>query len=362
MSIIEQKAVLIEQIKTFLLFKIMHVFISVILLFMPVVIFSQSSGGGFAESYLLRDVGARPVSMAGAYTAIVNEPSALFYNPAGLGFFSEKPQITTMYTFLEYGRKHVALAWGQSVIENLGVGIGVNSYNAGSFIARDIKGNKLGDYDNWAIAIAGGASYSLEFASVGTSIKYLTNSLVGSGTYSTGYAVDVGMKFNVADLFSFGMAVNNISGMMFWNTETEDSEPLPFTVRAGIAMEYGLNEDSYSTRSSTTGEPVTVYVPATKYVLIGLDMIMIQHEQSPHFVLGAEAVLHEMIAFRGGLSLYGEKLGEPQILPMNVWGGGLSLRPELKDMPFNLHIDYAVGADRLSQNNISHHISLMFEF
>jgi hypothetical protein len=323
--------------------------------------YSQKISGGYGESFLLRDIGARPISMAGAYSAIVNEPTAIFYNPAGLDAFGNRPQFTSMYSILEFGRTHSALAWGQSFFENVGFGIGFNSYSTGSFTARDIMGNPIGDYTNWQFSLVGGASYSIEFASFGAAVKYLSNNLLNSGTCSDGVAIDIGSKFNIMNLFNFALAIQNVSGYMWWDTQSEEVQLLPFTIRTGIAMEYGLNEDSYITRSTVTGEMEEIFIPATRYILLGIDAIFTQHEIGPTVVMGVEAVPHEVIAFRGGMALLGDDMGEMKLFPMTVWGGGVSIRPEIEDLPV-FFIDYSISADHLAANRVAHHIALFFEF
>jgi hypothetical protein len=323
---------------------------------------AQTSNGGYAEAYLFRNVGARPVSMAGAYTAIVNEPGAIFYNPAGLGFFAPEPLITSGVSMLSMGRTHSAIAWGQEVYEKIGLGFGINSFNSGSFEARDIKGHSYGEYSNWQYSLTAAAAYRQEFASIGASVKYLTNNLIGSDYYGNGFAIDVGTKFNVMDMFSVGVAVQNISGMMMWNNPAETTDMLPYKVRAGLAMEYGLNDEEYTTRSNATGELETIYVPATRYVLVGIDAVLTQHSATPDLVLGVEAAAHEMIVFRGGIALYGSDMGEAKLFPMTNWGGGVSIRPEIDGLPFALNIDYAISNEYVSVSGVSHHLSLMFAF
>jgi len=336
--------------------------VTVSLIAVQISLYSQSSGGGYTESYLLRDVGARPSSMAGAYTAIVNEPSALYYNPAGLGFFSDEAIIATSYSFLEYGRKHSMISWGQMVTENLGVGLGFNSFYSGSFVKRDVRGNHMGNMSSFAYSITAAAAYSLEFASFGGAIKYLEDRLYGDDASGSGYSFDLGMKFDVAGLLSFGLAVQDVSGMMFWKGGgTDEQDLLPYTVRTGVAMEFALNDETYTSRSGISGELETNYIPATQYVLVGLDVIIRQHERAPKYVLGVEASLHEIIAFRGGIALYGEKYGTPQLFPMNTWGTGISLRPRFDDLPFNMNLDYSLAADEISGNGIAHQLSIMFE-
>ncbi len=339
--------------------------LSILIFFaMDTVAFSQASGGGYSEAYLLRDVGGRALSMGGAYTAISNDPTAIFYNPAGLGFLANKPQVTGGISSLGHSRTQSSIAWAQSIYPRLGVGFGINSFSTGSFQGRDIQGNPIGDFSALQYALNLAGAYSLENAAIGFNFKYLTNNLTGSQINATGYGLDVGTKFDVLNMVSVGVAVQNISGMMFWNNANEDYEYLPYTVRAGIAMEYGLNDELYTTRSSIDGEIEEVYIPPTRYIIVSMDAVLRQYEEAPSFVLGTEIVFHEFFAFRGGLDFYGDDNGESKFLPMNNWAAGFSVRPNPQDLhlPFSLHIDYSLANSSLTENNLSHHISFYLEF
>lgn len=324
-------------------------------------LYSQASGGGYNNSYLLRDIGARSISMGGAFTAVANDAFAIFYNPGGLSWLSDVPSFATSYSFLEFNRVHASAAWGQSMFDNFGFGFGVNSFSTGNFLSRDVYGTPLKEMTDFEIALSGAASYKLEFASIGIAVKYLRHSLTGSDYSADGFSLDLGSKFNIADLFTFGVAIQNFSGVMFWNSRSEETNILPFTVRTGVAFEYGLNEEEYTTRSTVSGELEEVFNPATRYILFALDAVLTQYEEGPQVILGVEAVPHEIIAFRGGINILGDKLGSWKFLPMTVWGVGISLRPELEDMPMKLSFDYSVGNDYMASNGIAHHLSIFFE-
>ncbi len=324
-------------------------------------LFAQSSGGGYAESYLIRDVSARAIALGGAYTAVSNDPATLFYNPAGLVWLSNRASFVTSYSFLEFGRTQSSIAWGQTMFDNFGFGFGINSYTTGQFTARNELGVSLGTYTDWQYSIVGGAAYNIEFASIGLNAKYLSHSLVGGNFGANGFSLDLGSKFNVMDMFSFGLAIQNFAGLMFWNTGDRETDMLPFTVRAGVAMEYGLNDEEYTRRSTVTGEPELEYIPATRYILVSADAVLTQYEEGPSIIIGVEAVPHELIAFRAGINILGDKLGAWKFFPMTVWGGGISLRPKIDDLPFKMNIDYTVAHDYLSSNNISHHLSIFIE-
>ena len=326
--------------------------------------YSQSSIGGSPEMYLLRDVGTRPIALAGAYSAIANDPIAIFYNPAGFGFFNSTPSFTANVGALGLGRINSLLSYGQQISDNFGVGVGINSLFSGSFMGRDIRGNPTRNMsDNQFEFIAAGA-YRLEFASFGASVKYLNDNLSGSDLQANGFAFDLGTKFNVMDLFSFALSVRNLYGRMYWSNTSADYEVLPYEIRSGIAMEWGFNSSTYETRSATTGELEQVVVPATKYLLLSLESSFIENAISPSYCIGLEVAPDEIIAFRGGIEIYGEKLGKPQLFPLNKWGAGVSLRPNLQNLIESLnfvsHIDYTISNEYLSSSGISHHISLTF--
>ncbi len=327
-------------------------------------LFAQIAGGGYSEAYLLRDVGGRAISMGGAYTAVVNDPNAIFCNPAGLAFLANKPQVAGGISSLGRGRTQSSVAWAQSIYPRLGVGIGINTFSTGSFEGRDVMGNPLGDFSALQYAVNLAGAYTIDDAAIGFNVKYLTNNLIGSDINSTGYGLDVGTKFDVMDMFSFGVAVQNISGIMFWNNANKDYEYLPYSVRSGIAMEYGLNDEKYQTRSTIDGEIEEVYLPPTRYIVISLDAVLRQYEENPSFIFGSEIVFHEMLAFRAGIDIYGDDMGNSKFFPMNNWGAGISIRPDKNDLniPFNLHIDYSVANSSLTDNNLSHHISFYMEF
>ncbi len=324
-------------------------------------LYSQITNGGYPESYLLRDVGARPISMAGTYSAISNEPFALFYNPAGLSFLSPRATVSSSHSLLEFGRTHTAIAWGQS-FGNVGLGFGLNHFNSGSFTGRDVRGNSIGLLRNWQFEIISGFSYIINSSSFGASLKYLSNSLQGSKESAEGYGIDLGAKFDVFDLFSFGLSIQNASGALFWNTKSKEKATLPYTIRSGIAMEFGLNEESFVEQYTQNGQVQKVRIPPSRYFLLAVEGKLTQFEIGPTITIGFEAVPYEIIAFRGGVSLLGDDLGVYKAFPMTHWGAGLSIRPLPEDTPYSIFIDYSFYNDLIASSKIGHNISISFLF
>lgn len=328
-------------------------------------LYSQENNGGYAETYLLRNIGARATSMAGAYTAVSNEPSAIFYNPAGIGFLASKPMVMASVANLDLGRTHSTLAYAQTINDEIGFGVALNSLNSAQFAQRNLQGNQVGTLQDWQYSFHLAAAYRKESVSIGAALKYLNHSLVGANIYATGVALDIGTKFDVLDLFTFGAAIQNVGSVMTWNQydfEGAVSELLPYNIRTGVAMEFGFNEDYYVTRSREDGSVRQVYIPPTRYILVSVDAVMYQYDKNPNIVLGFEAVPYEMVAIRGGITLYGQNEDKTGFLPMNYWSGGLSLKPELENLPVKFNLDYSVNKEFLSTSGLTHNLSLIIEF
>lgn len=326
------------------------------------VLIAQSTSSGYAESYLQRPVGARAIGFGGAYTAIVNEPTGLFYNPAFSAFLPDRPQVSLMTSPLEFGRTQASFSYAQSLGSDWGVSAGLNSFYNGSFQATDIQGHSLGKFSSEQYDIILGGSWRNDFFSVGANAKYLLNALTGSGSQGKTFAFDFGAKVNIIDILTFGMAIQNIGGRVDWKSATGSKDIIPFTIRAGVASEIGINEEEYVVRSTIRGEPETVKLPSTQYVLVSLDAVYNQYDDVPTMLLGAEYSPIPIIAVRAGGAVFGEKLGKNKFMSLTQWGGGFSVKPTIEALPFLFNIEYAISGDAVSSSGVAHHISLIMQF
>jgi hypothetical protein len=328
-------------------------------------LFAQQSGGGYAGSWTSREFSARPLAMSGAFTAIADDPNAIYYNPAGLSNLPEVPTFLSSVSMFGLGRTHSTFAWGQQVMPGLGIGVAFNNLNTGSFTARDITGEKFGEYSNHQYMMAVSASYKIAFASFGTTVKYLTDDLQGSETFANGYSVDFGAMFDVFDLFRFGVQLQNASGFMFWNTNRSDIMNLPWKIKAGISSQYPMSVRNYEDRSTVTGEIINT-AEYGNFLTIGFDFSYSQYSVAPVVSLALEYEAHRYLTFRGGMALYGDNWGKPQLFPMNQWGAGLSIFPEIEyledNLPFTFSIDYTISNEFLTQSGINHSIALSLNF
>ena len=162
-----------------------------------------------AAPYLRMGVGARALGMGGAFTAIADDATAAYWNPAGLTKV-ENIEATFMYTSnMSVDRQYMYFGYAQW----LGVGgLGLGWINAGmsDMGRRDDEGNPLsGSSDTGINAVS--LAYGMEVGSLmlGGTAKVLQQSVMGMDS-ETGFGLDLGGMFNVSDNVAAGMIVRDI--------------------------------------------------------------------------------------------------------------------------------------------------------
>jgi len=179
-----------------------------------------------AGPYLRMGVGARALGMGGAFTAIADDATAAYWNPAGLAKI-ENIEATFMYAAnMAVDRQLNYFAYAQW----LGVGgLGVSWLNAGMMDMphRDGSGTSLGtdDYGDNAIMF----SYGMEVGSMmlGGTAKILHQNVMG--TTETGFGADVGGLLNVTDNVTAGLMIRDV-GSQYGEVD------VPLNWRVGTAV------------------------------------------------------------------------------------------------------------------------------
>jgi len=232
-------------------------------------------------------------------------------------------------------------------------------------MSRDIYGHALGELSNNQYAIAGSIGYKIGYASFGSTVKYLADNLQGSETFANGYAVDFGALFDIVNIFKFGIQLQNASGFMFWNTVRSDIMNLPWRIKTGIATQIYTSANYSQDRSTVTGELVTD-AHYGNILTIGFDISYTQYSVAPVVGLALEYDAHQYLTFRGGMALYGDNYGRPKLFPMNHWGVGLSIYPDIEyvndNLPFTFSIDYTISNELININGINHSLALTINF
>jgi hypothetical protein len=188
---------------------------------------------GFA--FLKLGVGARPMGLGSAYVAIADDPTATYWNPAGLASL-EQTQITAMHNeWIQDFRQEFA-AVGTPVGPGA-LGLSFSGFYTSEMERRDDTGVLLGHFGFNDIAMT--AAYGLHVATgldLGFAARYVRE-MIDQEDAAT-LIFDLGGKYRLRDTgLSFGGAVQNLGGDP---TFVEEETPLPITVRAGAAFSRAL--------------------------------------------------------------------------------------------------------------------------
>ncbi|MDX9758930.1 MAG: type IX secretion system outer membrane channel protein PorV [Bacteroidota bacterium] len=227
-----------------------------------------------AVPFLLISPSSRNSAMGEAGVAIADDVSAVFWNPAGLGFQKGMelslnhsnwlPQFQQSDLFFEYASYKMDLPSTGGTI-----GAALTYLNLGEFERRDEGNNRLGTFKSYEIAFTAAYGTRLdEDFSLGVGLRLIHSSLSqvgtareqGSGT-ATAVAGDLGVLYRPSKLtvpftstdiggrLALGASISNIGPSISYIDE-DQSDPLPTALRLGFA--YDLVKEKYNTLTWTT--------------------------------------------------------------------------------------------------------------
>ena len=200
--------------------------------------FSKKAAGTTTADFLNLSVGARAAAMAGAYSAVSEEASAVYWNPAGL---VQIPKLSAVFMRAQYLEdvSYQYAAYAHRLSYDSVIGASVMLTDVGSIPETDISGNTLGSFTprDQVFTLAYSKAI-LEFSdkdmdvSIGVAAKYIKSQISGS---ARSYAGDIGiMTYNFSDIpYRLAVTASNMGGGMRYDTE---SNPLPLTFKLGGAI------------------------------------------------------------------------------------------------------------------------------
>ncbi|MFC1510778.1 hypothetical protein ACFL5U_00100 [Candidatus Margulisiibacteriota bacterium] len=155
---------------------------------------------GLDIATLKAGVGARPLGMGSAFTAIANNADAPYWNPGGLGFISDKNEITTMQTKLSTDADHYYVSYirpalgGTLGISWIQVGLGnITQTSAEVDLNNEVVDLSIFSYFSNAYMLSYGREIN-DMVSLGLTAKYLTSDMFQiSGGQAYGYSVTPGI-------------------------------------------------------------------------------------------------------------------------------------------------------------------------
>ncbi len=194
--------------------------------------FNADARGTTTASFLKLGVGARAVAMGEAYSAVADDATALYWNPAaltrlesGAATFMHAPYLAS--TFYDYGA--YAQRFGHQAL-----GVGVQYFSAGSMDQTDNENTPQGSFNPYDLAVSLGYAYrfSEDGLSLGLAGKFIQSKIV---TSASAVAMDLGMLSRLyADRLRFAFTTVNLGSKMKFEQESEN---LPFALRLGSSLQ-----------------------------------------------------------------------------------------------------------------------------
>lgn len=237
--------------------------------------FPASAGvGGTGAEFLKLGGGARPLAMGEAYTALADDSSSIFWNPAGLAKMNF-PEMLYMYNqwFIDIKHQYFNFAY-PSMSGTFGGSYSV--LDSGDIAGYGPSGEATGNFKTSGTVLAFSWARKLgDRFSLGLTLKSISEQLESKQASST--ALDLGLLFDLSSRVGLGLAIENIGAPLKFIAE---ETPLPRTIRVGAAL-----------RNRILGNRLNFSADYVSYAdgVSGVN-------------LGAEYFLKEMLALRVGSS------------------------------------------------------------
>ncbi len=199
---------------------------------MPLVTPSAHAAGAgqTAADFLQIGVGSRSAGLGGAYTALAENATAAYWNPAGLARLSRSEVSVSHFAWYQditIEQAQAAFAIG----DRGGLALSAIFLNYGTIDNVDANGVVRGELSasDWSAGLSFGYQLT-DLFSLGVTGKYISQTL---DTYSAGtLAADFGLRADWPR-FSAAIAVVNVGGSMTFDAVQED---LPAAARLGLAF------------------------------------------------------------------------------------------------------------------------------
>ncbi len=266
-------------------------------------LFAQSKVGSTAAPFLNVAIGARPISMGGAFSATANDVSALYWNPAGISRIQGSEALfsySNWFADINYNWSGAALNLGG--MGTLGLSVTYLDYGEMEIttLAEQDGTGQMFDANDLALALSYAYNLTDRF-SVGGSAKYVQQRIWNSSASTVAFDLGVLYYSDIYDI-RIGASISNFGSEMTLSGKdllvqhdidqqiegnndeilaslNTDSYPLPLLFRIGLAADIIDMEDHVFTIAVDALHP---------------------NDNDESLNVGAEYVLYDLIALRGG--------------------------------------------------------------
>ncbi|UCD16410.1 MAG: PorV/PorQ family protein [Candidatus Zixiibacteriota bacterium] len=234
--------------------------LGIILLLLPSLAFSQAKVGTTGVNFLELGVSARAMGMAEAFTAGVDDASAVFYNPAALTYiYGLEMMFTHIRLPADINYEFLSMVLPVDAVGGV-IGVGIYSLNTGDILYTDYSYpySYEDEWGNKQFFSAGDVAVSLSYGryltdkfSLGFTVKYIREDL--SNVNATGWAADVGTCYDSGYRdFKIAMLISNFGPDM---KHLQKEFPLPINFKFGGSINFIDAEDHVVMLAAEGGHP-----------------------------------------------------------------------------------------------------------
>lgn len=191
---------------------------------------AQGGAGSSGADFLNLGVGARPLGLAGAYTAIADDVYGMSYNPAGLSQIL-KAELGSYYANILADVHQGWIGYAQEAGHFLNFGFDLNLVYAEE-TRRNSYGDPIGIYSDFMGSFGGALAFELaEGFSLGIAGRYIFQKY--DHDMGHGFAGDFGLLYHTRfNEFRVGLVAENLGPNI---TFRDAGDPMPMGLRLGVA-------------------------------------------------------------------------------------------------------------------------------
>ncbi len=224
-------------------------FTSIGLTLVSAAVAGAAAGGGSSGAWLGLGAGARAAAMANAFAAVADDPSALFFNPAGLDQIpGGRVQLTYHYPYADV--KDIAYASGAVSYNMSGRGFSLGTFAAGVNYFRasgipeagelGLTGRTFSDYET-ALTLGWGKGLGSQVVAgeepaynLGVALKVISTKIYEY--QDGGFGLDAGLLFKPLPATRVGLALDNLIAPNIELKAVRDAYPA--AARAAAAVDF----------------------------------------------------------------------------------------------------------------------------
>jgi hypothetical protein len=281
--------------------------------------------GAAGSQFLKIDLGARANGMGGAYGAVANDLTSIYWNPAGL---ADVRAISANFSYTQWfaNFNHMFAAVSMPLGENFTTALHMVSFGCNNIeiTTMDVSEGTQTYYSVNDLAVGLSLSgYLTEEFSFGVTAKYISNSFANLN--ANGISFDVGTMYKTGiQGITLGFSIHNLGPEMQFSGQN-----LNTTVKLNNSLDAAPLDAQYL--SSSYSIPLTfragisseVYNDETNRILGALDFVT-QSDSKEQYILGAEYTWNSILSLRGGYKIGSDQLGLAGGVGINYIGGGFS--------------------------------------